>query len=511
METLARRPAPGLPGVFDVPVMRIDAALVVVGTAGLAGSVRAAHLGVDGMLEALATDDEGVDPAALRRDLAEVERLRRRVDAARLRLIARAERARLGERAGFVDTGSWLAGATKGDRPPAASDVHLAEALGEVSGGGKEAGAGTGGAGAADGAARGAEQEGSAGSDGSAGPGAPEGAGAPECRPRPRLRATGQALDEGTISAAHAKVIARALDELPEWVTTEQRRTCEAELVRMALSRSPSQLRRAGRRVLDQIEPDPAAVDAHEDAVTASEEEAAHDRAAFWIKDNRDGTMTGQFTVPWASGMVLKKVIDAMTAPRRLQAAETGSDSDSDPGRRWAEMDWQHRRGLALADLLLRIPTDHLSTKIAATLLVTTRLEDLQDGTSVRVGSTDSGDVVSAGTVRRLACGSGIIPAVLGSDSVPLDLGRQVRLFTEQQRLALASLYTECAAEGCDRPFAWCEAHHLHRWHAGGTTDLANAVPLCGRHHRMTESPSWRHRATRQADRTWRISFTRRE
>jgi hypothetical protein len=57
-------------------------------------------------------------------------------------------------------------------------------------------------------------------------------------------------------------------------------------------------------------------------------------------------------------------------------------------------------------------------------------------------------------------------------------------LFTRAQAIALSARHEHCAAEGCERPFAWCELHHLRPWSAGGPTDLANAVPLCGFHHR---------------------------
>mgnify|MGYP007053944427 CR=1 FL=1 len=45
-------------------------------------------------------------------------------------------------------------------------------------------------------------------------------------------------------------------------------------------------------------------------------------------------------------------------------------------------LDWQHRRGMAFADLLMRIPTDHLHSKVSATMLITTRVDDLLAGLS---------------------------------------------------------------------------------------------------------------------------------
>ena len=41
-----------------------------------------------------------------------------------------------------------------------------------------------------------------------------------------------------------------------------------------------------------------------------------------------------------------------------------------------------------------------------------------------------------------------------------------------------------CIFPGCTRPLAWCEAHHLWHWLAGGPTDLANLALVCRTHHR---------------------------
>ena len=78
---------------------------------------------------------------------------------------------------------------------------------------------------------------------------------------------------------------------------------------------------------------------------------------------------------------------------------------------------------------------------------------------------------------------------VLDGDSVPLDLGRERRLFSKHQRIALAQQYGGCAVTNCDRPPAWAEVHHLDPWSAGGRTDLDRGLPLCPAHHRMADHP----------------------
>lgn len=42
-----------------------------------------------------------------------------------------------------------------------------------------------------------------------------------------------------------------------------------------------------------------------------------------------------------------------------------------------------------------------------------------------------------------------------------------------------------CRFPGCDRPQAWCDAHHVIHWADGGPTALRNLILLCPRHHRM--------------------------
>ena len=78
---------------------------------------------------------------------------------------------------------------------------------------------------------------------------------------------------------------------------------------------------------------------------------------------------------------------------------------------------------------------------------------------------------------------------VLDGASVPLDLGREQRLFDRYQKLALNHRHQGCAARNWDRPPAWVEYHHQHPWSHGGTTDTNNGISLCPAHHRMADHP----------------------
>ena len=101
------------------------------------------------------------------------------------------------------------------------------------------------------------------------------------------------------------------------------------------------------------------------------------------------------------------------------------------------------------------------------------------------------GTELAPSAVRRLACDAGIVAAVLGSAGEVLDLGRTARTASPAQRRALALRDRGCAFPGCDRPPAWCDAHHLDHWEDGGATDLGNLVLLCGHHHRVIHHEGW--------------------
>lgn len=287
--------------------------------------------------------------------------------------------------------------------------------------------------------------------------------------------ATEHALSAGEIDAEKAAVIVEAGTKLPAGAAETEKRQVEARLLAQAPLVSPRQLRQLARRALESLRP-PEFVDAHENVLLVAEEEVALSRSRLTFHDNDDGTVSGHFTVPAIAGATLKTILDSMCAPRRQAIREAAVDHAG-------TTDWSKLRGLAFVELLEHLPTDHLRGAVASTVVVTIDHQALIG--VLRAANTDVGQAISGGEARRLACGAGILPAVLNGESIPIDLGRQRRLFTNTQRVALAARHSTCAAEGCERPYAWCELHHRQPWSCGGPSDLSNAVPLCGFHHRQ--------------------------
>ena len=107
-------------------------------------------------------------------------------------------------------------------------------------------------------------------------------------------------------------------------------------------------------------------------------------------------------------------------------------------------------------------------------------------------GRLEGGDLpVSIPTVERILCTTGTLPITLNEGGQVLDLGRETRLFTGRQRIALAARDGGCRWPGCDKPPAWTEAHHITPWAQGGNTDLADGVLLCRHHHMLLHNNHW--------------------
>jgi len=315
------------------------------------------------------------------------------------------------------------------------------------------------------------------------------------------LSATGEALSAGELSTEHARVIADATAKLPEDLTDDEREAVEESLVAKAKRLDPPTLRRHARREVEEVGRSAAEADAHEDKLLRSEEDEALAKTKLSMHDNGDGTTSGHFTLPTLAAQILRKIVQQMASPRRFaqQAAkaarEAGAQTAEDVAAatweafRAENLTWEQKYGRAFAELLEHLPTDHLSGKVNATVVVTLDLEKLR--AALGAAHLDTGGELSASEARRLACNAGLVPAVLGGGGLPLDLGRQDRFFTEAQRVALATVYESCAAEDCDRPYAWSELHHEDPWHQGGATDLDRAVPLCGHHHHRAHDPAY--------------------
>ncbi|WP_141013101.1 HNH endonuclease signature motif containing protein [Nocardioides sambongensis] len=380
---------------------------------------------------------EQVDEQALADAVAAAAQLRSRLQAFELRLAAEAEERRVAAAAGETGADAWLSRLTGERREMLRGGLRLARLL------------------------------------------------------RERYAATAAALGAGEIRVEQARVIVDGLevsaDEVPEALLAQAEQVMLAKATgaatRSGTPMPPTGLRRAVRRAYDRLDADVARVHLRR-SVRRNHARGVTDT---WMSlhDNGDGTYAGRFCLPELHGQVLRTVLETLSAPRRVGHDRAGRPvADASAGTETSGLGWCDKLGLAFCELIEHLPTDRLPRSVF-TLMATIDLPSLREELGAAgVGTSTTGADLPAEEARRLACGAGIVPAVLGGAGVPLDLGRTRRLHSEKQRQALGLVHDSCAIASCDRPFAWTEVHHPHAWSAGGATDLANALPLCWAHHR---------------------------
>ena len=92
---------------------------------------------------------------------------------------------------------------------------------------------------------------------------------------------------------------------------------------------------------------------------------------------------------------------------------------------------------------------------------------------------TADGYPIDGVTAGRLLCDSLLYRVLVRGKSAILDYGRATRAVPPPLWNVLLLRDQHCRWKGCDRPGAWCEAHHVIWWEKGGTTDIGNLVLLC--------------------------------
>ena len=313
-------------------------------------------------------------------------------------------------------------------------------------------------------------------------------------------------------------MICSALGELAGSLSADDLVAAERWLLDQAQIYGPDELARLGRRVWEYLDPESA--DKHEGELLAAQERRAADDTRLSMRRCGDGTTRGSFRLPDLHADMLRTALEALSSPRRptttsaaaeeagvagttssaagagadgadcaagsAARAASGTDADADAGIRVEPelRPYPVRMGQAFSELIEHLPVDRLPQAggVAATVTVTMDYDRLVQG--VGAAELSTGTRISAGQARRLACNAGLVPAVLGGDSVCLDLGRSRRLHSRHQRIAIGLSQRGCVWPGCDRPPAWTEIHHLQPWSAGGSTDL-NAAMVCPRHHHL--------------------------
>ena len=222
----------------------------------------------------------------------------------------------------------------------------------------------------------------------------------------------------------------------------------------------------------------------------AEREEARREQRSLRIGRRADGMGYASWTLDPESFALVSEVYDRLTAPqRRVPSFDDDGGVSAETARLGDERTDAQRASDGFVELLRQgvaaDPGQMLGDgPIGVRVLVAAQQLDARRGRGFLDGQHDP---VSLATVERIACGAGtvalLIDAATDNAGQPLNLGRERRLFSRAQRVALAARDGGCRWPGCERPPSWCEAHHIEHWQRdGGRTDVADGIAVVTMH-----------------------------
>lgn len=271
----------------------------------------------------------------------------------------------------------------------------------------------------------------------------------------PRTR---RALEEGEVSMSAIRVLVAVRD-----ASADAFERCEPQLVEAARIHSVSDLQRVAVFWREAVEREQA-LDS-EDRLRARRR--LHASVSLLGMVRVDGDLdpeTGESLLT-----ALRAVLDA--------EARSGAADDRTPAQRRADALGEIcRQWLDLAERpAVAGERPHVTVTVDADTLASRR----------GAGELDHAGPVDVDAVRALACDASVMRVVMSGRAEPLDVGRRTPVVPPSMRRAVIVRDRRCRFPGCDRPHAWCDAHHVVHWADGGPTALANLLLLCRRHHRM--------------------------
>jgi uncharacterized protein DUF222/HNH endonuclease len=293
------------------------------------------------------------------------------------------------------------------------------------------------------------------------------------------LPATARALAAGEIGVEHARVISDCVHGLPEATQRDTAGTVDAVLAGHARRVAPRELVKLAEQIKYTLDKDGA----------YQEEENQYESRELHYGSGRDGMLVIKARLDRETGAKFVEALRPLSAPR---PENNGEKDPRTAGQR-------HADGLAaMVDLVLDSDQMPRTGGQRPHLTVTINFDDLKqrllnkESMSGVPGVLDAtGHSLTPENIRRIACDADVLPMVLGSDSLPLDVGTSQRTAPTHIRAALLQRDGVCAFPRCDRPPGTPQAHHIRHWIDGGTTELSNMVMLCGHHHRVIHSQGW--------------------
>ena len=270
-----------------------------------------------------------------------------------------------------------------------------------------------------------------------------------------------QQLADGQVTFDQVRAIERATRHLPDPVKPD----AVTMLTELATQADVAAVRTAGQRLRHVIDPDGALADA----------DKQFDRRYLHLSPLLDGMTAVDGLLDPEATTVLTTALAPFLVPTspddHRTTAQRRADGLTELATTALNTDQLPHLGGGPTQLQVLIPYN--------TLLTTTPTNTGTGATNepAQLPEHPTGPhYLTPPVLDRLVCDAAVARILLGPDNLPMELGRSHRLFTPHQRKALALRDGGCHFPHCNRPARYTDAHHIHPWQHGGTTDLTNLV-----------------------------------
>lgn len=298
----------------------------------------------------------------------------------------------------------------------------------------------------------------------------------------PTLAAVAAAQAAGLINADHVKVLREAINSLPTFVDLASRRKFEVELVRLAVSVGPKELKDSAEFrlfLLDQDGPEP------------DDTERERKRGLSVAKQGRDAmtpvtaNLTPEAMAVWEV-LLAKFAAPGMCNPDDDEPCTSGTPTQAqiDNDRRTLAQR-QHDAMLAIGRIALMSGDLGQLNGLPVSVIIRTTLRDLESRAGI--GVTGGGTKIPIKDVIRMAAHANHHLAVFDdATGSALNHFRARRTASPGQRIMLIARDGGCTKPCCTKGFYYCQAHHAKTDFAdGGNTNVDELTLACGWDNRL--------------------------
>ncbi|BCI83227.1 hypothetical protein MTY66_48520 [Mycolicibacterium sp. TY66] len=272
---------------------------------------------------------------------------------------------------------------------------------------------------------------------------------------------------DGAISGEHVDAIVKGINHIraraPGEVSEEARFAQVTDLLGQFFSgATPADIDKRARRLGNRV------------AAAEGGLPAAEDRSINTVEHRvtSDGRVQVRADLDVEVGAKLVAAIEEHSAPR--------PEPDGSPDTRTAS----RRRADALEAVLDIAARGGDTASAPRTQLLITVPADAPDLAALEfIGS------ISTMTLERICCDTTVTTIIVDGEQVPLDMGREKRLFPAHLRKALYHR-DQCCIK-CGAPPGRTHAHHIIHWTHHGETSLANGCLLCPACHANVHHDGW--------------------